>query len=292
MSESRNKSIVRTKPNYIYSIISVALVLFLLGIFGLIIIFGQRLIVTFKEQVNILVELQPEASEEQVAELEDGLRSSVYAKPKSVQYISKEEGAEQMRRDFGEDFLKLDLPNPLYALITFNIKSDYMSQDSLDAIRRGLRDWDIVNDVYYQESLVDQIIDNMQRIAYITFGAALFLIFAAVVLIHNTIRLALYSNRFLIKNMELVGASWEFISRPYIIRAFRHGLISGVIAVAALYLLMIWVRNDLPEMAVLGHVSGTILLFCILILLGILINTLSSFYIVNKYLRMRVNDLY
>lgn len=292
MSDAANKSIGRTKPNYLYSIISVALVLFLLGFFGLIVLHGQRLITTFKEKVNILVELKPEAPEAEVKDLQEGLKATVYTKPGSVKFISKDEGAALMREDFGEDFLKLDLPNPLYDLITFNVKSTYMAPDSLNAIRNGLRDWDFVNDVYYQESVIDEIIGNIQRIGYITLAIGIFFIIVATTLIHNTIRLALYSNRFLIKNMELVGASWEFISRPYIKRAFLHGVISGLLAIAALYLLIYWIKIDLPELQELNHLPSLILLFGFLLILGILINTLSTFYVVKKYLRMRVNDLY
>ena len=292
MSNTKKSKLLRTKPNYLYSIISVALVLFLLGLFGFVILFGQQLIVTFKEQVNILVEVKPNAAEEEVLELQERIKESVFAKPNSVQYFSEKEGAEFMQKDFDTDILKLDLTNPLYALITFNVKSDYMSTDSLEGIRNGLRDWDAVNDVYYQENIIDQLINNMERIGYITLGIGLFLIIVAVTLIHNTIRLALYSNRFLVKNMELVGASWEFITRPYLIKAFQHGLISGILAVGGLYVLIYWVRSDIPEVNNAEYLPSTLGLFGLLIILGILINTLSTYYVVNKYLRMRVNDLY
>lgn len=292
MSNTKNSKLLRTKPNYLYSIISVALVLFLLGLFGFIVLFGQQLIVTFKEQVNILIEVKPNAAEEEVLELQERIKESVFVKPNSVQYFSEEEGAEFMQKDFDTDILKLDLTNPLYALITFNVKSAYMSTDSLEGIRNGLRDWTAVNDVYYQENMIDQLIRNMERIGYITLGIGLFLIIVAVTLIHNTIRLALYSNRFLIKNMELVGASWDFITRPYLLKAFQHGLISGILAVGGLYLLIYWIGTDIPEINNVEYLPSTLGLFGVLIVLGILINTLSTYYVVNKYLRMRVNDLY
>ena len=292
MSNSTNRQASRTRPNYFYAIMSVALVLLLLGFFGLVVIQGQRLATAFKEKVNLLAELKPEVTGEEVTQLQEQLNQSEYVKPGSVQFISKEKGAELMRKDFGEDFLKLDLPNPLYDLITFNVKSAYMEPDSLTSIRQSLMADGMISDVYYQESLIDEIIANLQRIAYITLGIGLFLILVAGVLIHNTIRLALYSNRFLIKNMELVGASWEFISRPYLLKAVQHGLMSSVIAIGCLYFLLLWIRSDIPELQELQHVSSLLILFGALIVLGVLINLASTYFVVNKYLRMRIDDMY
>ena len=292
MSDSSHKNFSRTRPNYLYSIMSVALVLLLLGFFGLVVLQGQRLATAFKEKVNLLAEIKPEASGEEVSAFQEKLNRSSYVKPGSVQFISKEAGAELLRKDFGEDFLKLDLPNPLYDLVTFNVKSVYMESDSLDKIRQSLKNEDIISDVYYQESLIDEIVSNLQRIAFITLGIGLFLILVAGVLIHNTIRLALYSNRFLIKNMQLVGASWEFISRPYLLRAVQHGLISSVIAIGLLYFLLVWIKSDIPELQELQHLPSLVGLFIGLILLGILINFASTYFVVNKYLRMRIDDMY
>ena len=216
MSDYFDKEQNRTRPNYLYSIISVALVLFLLGFFGLVMISAQNLITTFKEKVNIMVELIESATTEEVQEIQTTIESSNYNKPGSITYTNKEEAARMMREDFGEDFLKLDLPNPLYDVITFNVRANYLEKDSLEAIKVALKAFPAVGDVYYQESIVNQIANNIRRIGWITLGIGLFFILVAITFIHNTIRLALYSNRLLIKNMQLVGASWEFISRPYI----------------------------------------------------------------------------
>jgi cell division transport system permease protein len=292
MTQPAEKNKPRSRPNYFYAIISVALVLFLLGFFGLIILQAQQLVTVFKERVNLLVELEASTPEEAIDELKMQLRQSRFLKPGSVQFISQEEAADIMREDFGEDFLKLDLPNPFYDVITFNVMARYMESDSLAAIRSEIRANPYVNDVYYQESLVDDIARNVRRIAYIALGVGLFFIIIAVTLIHNTIRLALYANRFLVKNMELVGASWKFISRPYLWRAAAHGLLSGLMAVTALFLLLYWVQRDLPEIQTLEQPLALGLLFGVLVLLGVLINTLSTYYVVNKYLKMRVDDLY
>lgn len=282
----------RTRPNYFYAIISVALVLFLLGFFGLFILNAQQLITHFKENVNLLVELKEGNQKEEIDQLIKQLERSSFAKENSIKFYSKTDAANFMSEDFGEDFLKLDLPNPLYDIITFNVKAVYMQADSLKNIRNKIRTATIVNDVFYQESLVNDIAGNMRKVGYIALGTAIFFIIVAFTLIHNTIRLALYSNRFLIKNMQLVGASWEFISRPYLIRSIKHGLISGMLAVIILILLLLWIQKDLPELRSLFNLPAYIILFFGLAFAGIFINTLSTYLVVKKYLKMRLDDLY
>lgn len=292
MSEFSDKSTKRTKPNYIYSIISVALVLFLLGFFGLIILHAQRLMVVFKEKVNILAELEESSLQSDIDSFQMALNEYEFVKEGSVNFISKEEAVQLMQEEFGEDFLKLDLPNPFFDVITFNVKAAYLEKDSLQNIRSELLSYEAVNDVFYQESLTDNIGKNIRRLGFLALGISLFFIFVAVTLIHNTIRLALYSNRFLIKNMQLVGASWEFISRPYLLKAILQGVISSLIAIAALGLIMYWIWQDIPEVRELKDVPGYIALSVFLMAIGVLINTLSTYLVVNKYLKMQIDDLY
>ncbi len=292
MSEFSDKSTKRTKPNYIYSIISVALVLFLLGFFGLVILKAQRLIVVFKEKVNILAELKESSLQTEIDSFQLALEAQPFVKEGSVHFISKEEAVKLMKEEFGEDFLKLDLPNPFFNVITFNVRAVYMESDSLKNIRTELMTYEAVGDVYYQESLTDNIGKNIRRLGFLALGISLFFILVAVTLIHNTIRLALYSNRFLIKNMELVGASWEFISRPYLLKAIGQGIISSLIALIALAGVVYWSWQNIPELRELVDIPGYIALAVFLLSLGILINTLSTYLVVNKYLKMRIDDLY
>ena len=292
MSDSLGKLAERNKPNYIYSIISIALVLFLTGFFCMILLQAQRLIIVFKERVNILIELKEDHTSEDKDLLQAYLTESAFLKENSVQYISREEAARMMQEEFGEDFLKLDLPNPFYDLYSFNVKADYMQADSLEQIQTSLKALSYTKDVYYQENLINEVANNIKRIGYIALGMGLFFIFVAITLIHNTVRLALYANRFLIKNMELVGASWEFISRPYLIRAALHGLISSVVAIGGLTLVLMGMESMLPELRSISDTFSLVLLYTGLIILGILINTISTYAVVNKYLRMRLDDLF
>jgi cell division transport system permease protein len=281
----------KSRPNYLYSIVSVALVLFALGFFALTALNAQLVVQQLKEKVNLIIELHADGDEGARAILRE-VDELPFVREGSAEYISKEQAAEIMREDFGEDFLKLDLPNPLYDVITFNVRANYMHPDSLQHIRTTLIEREGITDVYYQESLVNDIADNIRSVGMAALVILLLFIGIAVTLIHNTVRLALYANRFLIKNMELVGASWEFISQPFLRRAMIHGLISGALASLGLLILYLWIQADVPGLRALQDWTGMIMLFVLLLALGMAINTLSTYYVVRKYLRMRVDDLY
>ncbi len=293
MSTSSDQKTTRNKPNYLYSIVSVALVLFLIGLFGLVLLHAQRLMRLFKEQITITVELKDSTLANDIANLEQALVQSPFVKGGRVQFVSREEAAQLMQEDFGADFLKLGLPNPFYDVFTFNVKADYLQKDSLEFLKsKILAQYPVVGDVYYQENVIEQVGHNIRRIRYLTLALAVALLLIATALIYNTVRLALYANRFLIKNMELVGASWEFISRPYLIRGMMHGLFSGLLAVAALAAMLFIVQRQLPDLRELNNPAGFATLFAGLIVLGMLMNVISTYLVVTKYLKMRVDDLY
>lgn len=282
----------RSKPNYAYSIVSVALVLFLLGFFGLVLLQTQRLIEVFKERVNVLIEIEPGTDSLSVAGLLENLQTANYTKKQSIQYISKEEAIQSLKEDFGEEFMALDLPNPLYDVITFNVQSKFMDANLLSQIKKNFKTSNSVNDVYYQEGLVHVIAKNVKKMGWFALAFSGLFLIVAVTLIHNTIRLALYSNRFLIKNMELVGASWGFISRPYIRKSVWHGILSALIAIAALVFVLLLAQREITELQTLQDIPSALLLFLALLGLGILISGASTWYVINKYLKMRLDDLY
>ncbi|MEM1325663.1 MAG: permease-like cell division protein FtsX [Bacteroidota bacterium] len=292
MAPSTTSKLARRRPNYTYVIVSVAIMLFFLGFFGAVLLNTQNLVDFFKEQVSIMIELEDQTEESGVEQLSDELYSSYYLKDSSLVFVTKEEGAALLQEEFGEDFLSLDMPNPLYDILTFRVKASYLDADSLATIRTDLKRYPFVNDVFYQESLINEMAQNVESLAYFAFGISLFLIAIAILLIHNTIRLALYANRFLIKNMQLVGASWGFISRPYLWRSFGHGVLSALIAITGLVLLYAFARNQFYQLDEISSWWETGLLFLGLTALGAAITTLSAYYVVNKYLRMREDDLY
>lgn len=282
----------RAKPNYAYSIVSVALVLFLLGFFGLILLQTQKLIDIFKERVAVLIEIAPGADALATETLMKDLQTMDYTKKETIKYISKEEAIHALQKDFGEEFMALDLPNPLYNVITFNVQSEFMKSDLLSQIKKNFKTRAYVNDVYYQEGLVNVIAKNMKKVSWFALGFSLLFLIVAITLIHNTIRLALYSNRFLIKNMELVGASWGFISRPYIKKSIWHGVLSAILAIGALLLVLLLAQREIVELKALQDFTNSIILFVSLMILGMLISGVSTWYVINKYLKMRLDDLY
>lgn len=280
------------KPNYFYSIVSVTLVLLLLGLFGMLILEGRQLVKQMKEKVEIIVELKDGHSEADVQELESFLQKSAFYKSGSLKFLSKEDGAKMMQDEFGETFLKLDMANPLYDVLIFNMKADYVATSGMEEMKERIKGYGQVSDVYYQESVADAIAVNLQKISFGVLVAGLFFVVVAVALILNTIRLALYANRFLIKNMELVGASWEFISRPFLWKSFWHGLVCGLLAVGLLATLVYAVFSSMTDPLEILVRPVTLLLFFGLIVLGMLISVSSTYYVVNKYLKMRVDELY
>jgi len=282
----------RKKPKYIYSIISMILVLFLLGFFGMAILHAHQLVKVYKEKIDILVEIKPETTKNSILKVKRDLEVKKYIKKGSVRFLSKEEGVKLLQEEVGEDFMNMDFQNPLFDMLLFNVKEQYIHQDSLRKIRGQLMEHQEIRDVYFQDGMIGQIESNIRKAGIFAMIIAFLFIIITVTLIHNTIRLALYANRFLIKNMELVGASWEFISRPYLKRGLVNGLLSGLIAVGLLTLILLWVQKGLPELQTLQSLSSFGLLFGALLLLGIMISVLSTYYVVNKYLRMRTDDLY
>lgn len=282
----------KSSPNYTYSILSVALVLFLLGFFGLVALHANKLVHLMKEQVNILVELKPSAKPEEIRAVKTAIENIEFTKAGSVVLISKETAMKELKSELGEDFLAFDLQNPLYDMIRFNAKGDHLSSDLLQNVKKQLQLNESVNEVYFQEGLVDKISQNIEKIGWFAIASGFLLLFVALMLIHNTIKLALYANRLIIKNMELVGASWGFISRPYLKKGLINGFWSATIAIILLLGLLFLVQRELPELSQLSDWPSLSILFGALMLMGIFITGISTYYVVNKYLKMRLDDLY
>lgn len=280
----------RRKTNYFYSIISVALVLFLLGFFGVALLFVKQQADSQQEKISMMVELKEEADSTALSDLKVWLPTADFAR--EARFVSKIEAAETLRKSLGDDFIDPDMPLPFFDAYSLNLKSDRMSADSIAAILQRLKENLAVSDVYMDEGLIGEVSKAVQKIALIAFIITGLFIIVAITLIHNTIRLNLYSDRFIIKNMELVGASWRFITRPYIQRGMINGFLSAIIAIGIMAIIWFFVQKETPELNLLlenhifwGYIAG-------LILLGVLISWISTFYVVNKYLKMRLDELY
>lgn len=292
-SKSKTRRKLRPKPNYLSAIISVALVLFLLGLFSIISAHSGDLSDYFKERINIIIELKDNADADKVARIMADLKTRPEIIAESVQFISKEDAIELLKEDFGEDFLLLDMPNPLFDVILFNVKGEYLSREALLQITSNIKQkMSGISEIYYQESLVDSILENVERLSYFILVLGIIFVIVTIALIHNSIKLALYSNRMLIKNMELVGASWGFIQRPFLGKAALHGLISGIIACAMLAgLLYLAIRKYDAILEVLNE-QWLILTFAGIIVSGILLTLLSTYLVIRRYLRVQLDDLF
>jgi cell division transport system permease protein len=282
----------RTRPTYLYAIASVALVLFVLGFFALMALHGQKLVTMFKEKVDLWLELKPALPEAEVTRIVTLVRQNPFVKKESVTFITREQAAATMREDLGDETMLDDIPDLMRDVVRFNVKAEYLDDERLLAWRETLRQDSVVSALYFETANTNNVGANIRSLGLITLALGVFLIFAAMALIHNTIRLALYSNRFIIKNQELVGASWEFISRPYIRKGITNGLWSAAIAIAALLFALWWLQNIMPDLEQLQDMNAIVLVFSGLALLGVLISGLSTWWVVRKFLKMRLDDLY
>lgn len=282
----------RTRPNYLYAIASVALVLFVLGFFAIMAMQGQKLVTIFKEKVDLWLELKPGLAESDIARIVARVRQQPFVKKESVTFITREQAAATMRKDLGEESMIEDMSDLMRDVVRFNVKAEYLDDQRLTDWREALKKDTLVSALYFEAANTSNVGDNIRSLGMITLALGFFLIFAAIALIHNTIRLALYSNRFIIKNQELVGASWEFISRPYIRKGIVNGLWSAAIAIVSLAVSLWWLQQIMPDLEQLQNMNAIVLVFAGIALLGVLISGLSTWWVVRKFLRMRLDDLY
>lgn len=272
------------------SIMGVALVLFLLGILGLIVIHAHKLSNYFRENIEIQVILRNGTPEKDALALKDSLAVAPYTK--SVEYVSKDMAAARFKKDFGEDFISLLQYNPLYASVNLKANAAYVNPDSLKVIEDALLKNGEVREVYYQRALVNKLSDNVKKVSAIILAISIILCLVVVVLIDNTIRLAMFSNRFLIKTMQMVGATRGFIAKPFDLHSIANGLFSALLAIVALVILMYYAQKELPEIGMVRDYAMTGLLFAGMIVIGICISLLSTHRSVTKYLKMKLDDLY
>ena len=280
----------RRKINYFYSIISVALVLFLLGFFSTALLFTRQQVTNQQEKISMMVELKENADSVDVQSLKRTLPNADFAR--EVRFVPKEKAAELLQESLGNEYMSADMPLPFFDAFSVNLKSDRLNSDSIASVTAQIRKNPAVSDVYMDEGLIGDVSQLVEKVALIALAVAALFIIVAITLIHNTIRLNLFSDRFIIKNMELVGASWGFISRPYIRKGVWNGFLSALLALVLLAVLWFFAQKGLPELNLLWA-NPLFLASCGgLIVLGILISWVSTFYVVNKYLKMRLDDLY
>ncbi|MBL7733225.1 MAG: hypothetical protein JNM88_18810 [Chitinophagaceae bacterium] len=283
-------SIKRGKPSYFMSILGVTLVLFFLGIIGLIVINTKKLSDHFKENVTVSAYLRGDLNPKDSAALMQYIISKPYVR--QYDYVTKADAKKRYMDDGNKDWDEILTENPLPNSIDFKVKQQYLNTDSMSAIRADLEKQTYVSDVEYPEALIGNMSKNLRNISIGILILAIVLSLVVIVLIDNTIKLAMFSNRFLIKTMQMVGATRWFIAKPMNIKAIINGAISGVIATVAVILFLFVLERFIPEMKILHDNTSLVLLFVGLILLGVGITLFSTHRSVVKYLRMRLDDLY
>jgi cell division transport system permease protein len=280
----------RLRSSYFSVVISIALVLFLVGLLGLILLKTNSITKHFKEKIAITVFLNDDAKNSDVEILQAELNNAEYTK--SVTYISKDEAAKRYTEDIGEDFVEFLGENPLKNAIDVSLKSDFVTPEKMEEIEKSLVIRSIVAEVTYDKPLIELLSKNITKLSFwmLLFSALFTLI--AVVLINSSIRLSVYSKRFTIKTMQMVGATKRFIRIPFILQSVKLGIVGGLVAVGGLMAFIIYMNRVVPEIELLTDYKILGILFVGIIVLGILITWLSTFFATQRFLNLRTDELY
>ena len=276
--------------SYLTLVVSVSLVLFLLGILGMVLINARQLSDYFRESLSFTIMLKEDAREADIRMLQKELDAKPYVK--QTEYVSKDEAAVKLQEELGEDFLDFLGYNPLMPTIDVYLLADFTHPDSVIKIEKLITEYPVVDEVYYQESILNLINENVRKISVflLTISALLFLI--AVTIINNTIRLSIYSKRFLIRTMQLVGATRAFIRKPFLIRSIYHGILAALIALLLLLGLLYLIEREFLMLFTFENTRLLLILGVFLVAAGILINVVSTYLSVNRYLVISEDKLY
>ncbi len=276
--------------SYFSVVLSIGLVLFLLGILGVLVLNTKKLADHFKEQITISVFLKDSAKEVEVDQLQKSLIMAEYTK--SATYVSKEEAAEQHSEEIGEDFQDFLGYNPLKNSIDVNLKADFVSTRQIDSIATDLGQKAYVEEVSYDKPLIALLTENVKKISFWILIASAVFCGIAVLLINSSIRLSIYSKRFIIKTMQMVGATKSFIRRPFLWTNVKLGMLGAAVALLALGAVLAYLDGNFPELNLLRDPGILIVLFTGVFLLGVLISLVSTYFATQRFLNLRTDDLY
>ncbi len=280
----------RLISSYLSVILSISLVLFLLGILGFFIINSKKLADDFKEEIAMTVFFKNEANDSIVKAFGQELKTARFAK--SFVFVTKEEAAKQHSDIIGEDFVTFLGENPLQNSYDIHLKANYVIRDSISKIEVGLRKNAMISDIVYDKQLVNLVNDNIQKVSMWILIASGLLTIIAVILINSSLRLSIYSNRFIIKTMQMVGATKSFIRKPFVMRSIKLGMIGAGLAILALIGLLIYLDNAYPSLGILDDKLVIAVVLLSIFGIGVLITWLSTFFATQRFLNLRTDDLY
>lgn len=280
----------KLRSSYFTTTISISLVLFLLGMIGILLLNANRLSDYVKENLGLTVMLQNDAKDAEVKKIQKSLSASALVK--SVTYLSKEQAAEQLKNDLGEDFVEFLGENPLLSSIDVKLYAEYSTPEGMEKVKQMVADYPEVKEVFYQKDMVNLIHENVRIISLVLLAFSLLMLLVAITLINNTVRLMVYSKRFLIRTMQLVGATNSFIRRPFIGQSVAQGVIGGLVANLLLAGIIYLSARELSGVIGFDNIMVVVTLFVIVFAIGIIITLLSTLVAVNRYLSVRAADLY
>nr|WP_294794932.1 permease-like cell division protein FtsX [uncultured Mucilaginibacter sp.] len=285
-----SESAKKTKTIYISTVFGISMVLLMVGLLGLILVHANNLSRYVKENIVLNIFVDEAAHEADVRQLQTQLDANPAVK--QAIYVSKELAARNLQKDLGEDFVKFLGYNPLSQSLDVYLNADYANNAEITKLKTQLLKNPFVKEVKYQQSLVDQMNQNLTAISLVILAFASIFVVVSVALINNTIRLAIYSQRFLIKSMQLVGATKNFIRKPFILYGIWHGILGGLIAVIILIGTLYLANLQIPDLVILQNNFEFGVVFLLVLGLGVFISGLSTYLAVNKFLRLKIYDLY
>jgi cell division transport system permease protein len=280
----------RLISSYLSVVLSITLVLFLLGVLGFFIINSKKLADDFKEEIAMTVFFKNEANDSILKSFGTELKTARFAR--SYVYVTKEVAAKQHSDIIGEDFMTFLGENPLQNSFDIHLKADYVIRDSISKIEGRLRKNAMISDIVYDKQLVNLVNDNIQKVSMWILIASGLLTIIAVTLINSSLRLSIYSNRFIIKTMQMVGATKSFIRKPFVMRSIKLGMIGASIAIIILLALLVYLDNTYPSLGILEDKLVVALVLLSVFGVGVLITWLSTFFATQRFLNLRTDDLY
>ena len=276
--------------SYFSVILSIALVLFLLGVLGLLVLNTKKMANHFKEQIAISVFLKDNAKPVEIDQLQKSLAMAEYTK--SATFVSKEEAAEKHSEEIGENFMEFLGYNPLKNSVDVKLKADFVSPDQIAEIANSIAEKTYVDEVSYDKPLIGLLNDNVKKISLWILIASGIFTFIAVLLINSSIRLSIYSKRFIIKTMQMVGATKKFIRKPFIYNNLKLGMIGALLAMLVLAVVMYYVNSGYPELNLFEDPVTLIVIFGGVFVLGVMISFISTYFATQRFLNLRTDDLY
>ncbi len=280
----------RLRSSYLYVVLSIALVLFVLGLLGILVLQSNVLAKHFKEQVSMNIFLNDDISKAEIQKFQKKLTEKEYVK--TIHYISKDSAAQMMEQELGEDFLQFLGTNPLKQTLEMHLKSEYVTLDSVAKIRKDIGLNPYIYEISYDEIHIDKLDRNIEKITLWVLVLSGILTMIAVLLINSTIRLSIYSKRFTIKTMQMVGATKNFIRKPFIITGIKLGIAGSVLAIIALYVLAIYFEKQIPDVKITQQYDILGIVFGGILILGIVITGISTYFATRRFLNLRTEELY